>query len=69
MRSLPGGRDAKTLDLEKFTSDFVEETEGLLLIDLNAIAQLVRNESLPLANLRCRPAVQGWCGGGPLAQA
>jgi hypothetical protein len=40
MRGLPGAQDAAQSDLEKSTEGFVDETEGLLLLDLSAIAQL-----------------------------
>ena len=46
MRTLPGGRDAPVSDLERAQGRFVDETEGLLLLDLNATAQLARNEGL-----------------------
>jgi ATP-dependent Clp protease ATP-binding subunit ClpA len=48
MRTLPGGRDASIGDLEKAQGAFVDETEGLLLLDLNAIAQLARTEGLSI---------------------
>jgi ATP-dependent Clp protease ATP-binding subunit ClpA len=48
MRTLPGGRDASAGDLEKTQNTFVDETEGLLLLDLNAIAQLARTEGLSI---------------------
>jgi hypothetical protein len=51
MRSLPGGRDAATEDVVRFTNAFAEETEGLLLLDLNAIAQLARSESLSISQI------------------
>src|SRR5690606_35245827 len=46
LRSLGGGRDAGGALLEQAQETFVNETEGLLLADLNAVAQLARNEAL-----------------------
>lgn len=46
LRSLGGGRDAGGSALEQAQETFVNETEGLLLADLNAVAQLARNEAL-----------------------
>jgi hypothetical protein len=47
MRGLPGAQNAAPADLEKSTNGFVDETEGLLLLDLSAIAQLSRSENVP----------------------
>ena len=47
MRGLPGAQNAAQADLEKSTEGFVDETEGLLLLDLSAIAQLARSENVP----------------------
>lgn len=47
MRGLPGAQNAAQADLEKSTEGFVDETEGLLLLDLSAIAQLARSETVP----------------------
>lgn len=44
LRSLPGGGDEA--GQQKAAQDFVDETEGLLLIDMNAIAQLARIEGV-----------------------
>lgn len=46
LRSLPGAGGASAEALLAAESDFVEETEGLLLADLHAIAQLGRSEGL-----------------------
>jgi energy-coupling factor transporter ATP-binding protein EcfA2 len=46
LKTLPGAGDASRDGLHAAESDFVEETEGLLLSDLHAIAQLGRNENL-----------------------
>ncbi len=45
-RSLPKGTESGEAASSKVLSDFIEQTEGLLLIDLNAIMQLCRNEGL-----------------------
>ncbi len=46
VRNLPGGRDASAGQAAEALADFVEQTEGLLLLDLVAIAQLGRSEGL-----------------------
>lgn len=46
LRTLPGAGGASAEALLAAESDFVEETEGLLLADLHAIAQLGRSEGL-----------------------
>jgi len=51
LRSLPGGRDAPANTFAASVNAFVEETEGLLLVDLNAIAQLARSEALSIAQI------------------
>jgi energy-coupling factor transporter ATP-binding protein EcfA2 len=51
LRSLPGGRDADSSLLKQAEDDLVDETEGLLLIDLNAIAQLGRAEGVDVAKI------------------
>lgn len=51
LRSLRGGRVAPEAELDKAVTAFVEETEGLLLLDLNAITQLARNENLALGEI------------------
>ncbi|QDH68913.1 AAA family ATPase [Marilutibacter alkalisoli] len=51
---LRGLADAGTLDasrLQQAGQDFVESTEGLLLADLHAIAQLARVEALPVTRI------------------
>jgi ATP-dependent Clp protease ATP-binding subunit ClpA len=51
LRSLPGGRDAESSVLKKAEDDLVDETEGLLLMDLNAIAQLGRAEGVDVTKI------------------
>lgn len=51
LRTLPGGREASPPELEKAEQAFVDETEGLLLVDLNAIAQLGRSEAVPFHSI------------------
>lgn len=46
LRSFPGGREATPGELAESQRRFIDETEGLLLLDLNAIAQLGRNEGV-----------------------
>lgn len=45
-RGLPGAQNATSSDLEKSVEQFVDETEGLLLLDLSAVAQLARSEGV-----------------------
>ena len=51
LRSLPGARQAETDQIDKAQATFVDETEGLLILDLNAIAQLARNEGLSIGQI------------------
>jgi ATP-dependent Clp protease ATP-binding subunit ClpA len=51
VRNLPGARDAPANQIEKAQAIFVDETEGLLLLDLNAIVQLARSEGLESAQI------------------
>lgn len=51
LRSLPGGREASPEELYRAETAFVDETEGLLLLDFNAIAQLARNEGVPVGRI------------------
>jgi hypothetical protein len=46
IRSLPGARESGPAALARAEQDLVDETEGLLLMDLNAIAVLGRAENL-----------------------
>jgi hypothetical protein len=51
IRNLPGVRDPPTDQVEKAQATFVDETEGLLLLDLNAIVQLARSEGLTIGQI------------------
>jgi hypothetical protein len=51
LRSLSGGRNADPSLLKQAEDDLVDETEGLLLMDLNAIAQLGRSEGVDVTNI------------------
>lgn len=51
MRTVPGGREASSQEAAAAAKSFAEETEGLLLLDLNAIAQLARSESLSITQI------------------
>lgn len=51
LRTLPGGKDADVSTLAQATTAFVEQTEGLLLVDLTAIAQLGRSEELDISKV------------------
>ena len=51
LRSLPGAREASKDEAERAETTFVEETEGLLLLDLSAIAQLARSEGLTIREI------------------
>jgi hypothetical protein len=46
IKSLPGGNKAAPEDLAHAESALVDDTEGLLLVDLNAIARLGRSEGV-----------------------
>jgi len=51
LRGLDGGREASAEALQLAADAFIESTEGLLLLDLNAIAQLARVEGVPMARI------------------
>lgn len=46
VRSLPGAQDGNQSELDKCIQGFVDETEGLLLLDVSAVAQLARSETV-----------------------
>lgn len=46
VRGLPGAQNAGHPELDKSMQGFVDETEGLLLLDLSAVAQLARSEGV-----------------------
>jgi len=48
IRSLPGAREASREVLDRAEQDLVDETEGLLLMDLSAIVGLGRTEGVPV---------------------
>lgn len=51
MRSLPGARDMGSERLQQAENDLVDNTEGMLLVDLNAIVQLARSEKVAAASI------------------
>jgi ATP-dependent Clp protease ATP-binding subunit ClpA len=51
LRGLAGSQDASEETQQKAAQAFAENTEGLLLLDLNAIAQLARVEGLALERI------------------
>lgn len=51
VRGLPGAREASPETIAEANDDLVDATEGLLLIDLNAIAQLARAEKVPIGDI------------------
>ena len=51
LRALPGAADADAEALEAAADDLVDATEGLLLVDLNAIAQLARAEAVDVSEI------------------
>jgi ATP-dependent Clp protease ATP-binding subunit ClpA len=51
LRSLPGGREAESSLLRQAEDELVDETEGLLLIELSAIAQLGRTEGVQVGKI------------------
>jgi hypothetical protein len=51
LRGLRGAREVSPERLDEAARAFVEETEGLLLLDLSAIAQLARSEGLDIGQI------------------
>ncbi|WFU04590.1 AAA family ATPase (plasmid) [Rhizobium sp. CB3171] len=51
LRGLPDAREASSEDFDKAADTFVSLTDGLLLSDMNAIAQLGRNDSLSVRQI------------------
>ena len=51
VRGMPGGREATHEALERAASDLVDATEGMLLVDLNAVVQLARAEGVSLGHV------------------
>jgi len=51
VRNLPGARQATAKVVEEAQEDLVDATEGMLLLDLNAVAQLARAESVPVEEI------------------
>jgi ATP-dependent Clp protease ATP-binding subunit ClpA len=51
IRAIPGAAAASEADRSRAESSFVDETEGLLLTDLQAITQLARGEKLGLGHI------------------
>ncbi len=51
IRSLPGARSVSPSDLRRAEDDLVDGTEGLLLMDLSAIAQLARSENVSVGDI------------------
>lgn len=51
VRSIPGGREASAATARAAEERLVDGTEGLLLVDLNAIAQLARSEQVDISEI------------------
>lgn len=51
VRGLPGAQEASTEVIAEAVDDLVDATEGLLLVDLNAITQLARAEEVNISNI------------------
>jgi ATP-dependent Clp protease ATP-binding subunit ClpA len=51
VRGIPSGREASAEALEKAQDDLVDATEGMLLVDLNAVAQLARTEGVVIGEV------------------
>ncbi|HTU10979.1 MAG TPA: AAA family ATPase [Allosphingosinicella sp.] len=51
VRALPGARAASPEVIKEAEDDLVDSTEGLLLVDLNAVAQLARNEGVEVTSI------------------
>src|SRR5205823_4017105 len=51
LRSMPEGASLSAEQSAEMVRDFVDQTEGLLLVDLTAIAQLARRENIAVAKI------------------
>lgn len=51
IRGIPGVREASADQIAQAELDLVDATEGMLLVDLNAVAQLARAESVAIADV------------------
>lgn len=51
VRGMPGGREASADTLEAAQDELVDATEGMLLVDLNAVAQLARAEGVAISEV------------------
>jgi len=51
IRGLPGAREASAELISEAEDDLVDSTEGMLLVDLNAVAQLARAEKVPIEDV------------------
>lgn len=51
VRGMPGGREASAETLEAAQGELVDATEGMLLADLNAVAQLARAEGVAISDV------------------
>ena len=51
IRGIPGARDADPATVATAEDELVDATEGMLLVDLSAVAQLARAEGVPVAEV------------------
>lgn len=51
IRGMPGARDADPATVATAEDELVDATEGMLLVDLSAVAQLARAEGVPVAEV------------------
>lgn len=51
LKTVPGSLELAEPELAAVQESYVDETEGLLLVDMKAITQLARAESVPLAHI------------------
>src|SRR4029078_2746035 len=51
LRNMPEGANLTDEAVGGMVREFVEQTEGLLLVDLTAISQLARRENIPVTNI------------------
>ena len=51
IRGIPGVREATTDDIAEAERELVDATEGMLLVDLNAVAQLARAEGVAICDI------------------
>ena len=62
VRGLPGAQDASQSELDKCIQGLVDETEGLLFLDVSAVAQLARRKAVQFDRISDAVGVTGHVG-------